>query len=192
MSNFTLDRSHSGLLLVDVQDSLFPYVEHSCEVLKKMQMMIKAAKILGLPIFVTEQYPKGLGSTIHPLKSILDSNQEYYPKTSFSSLKDKTIREKFLSQPLNQWILIGIEAHVCILQTAKDLKAAGKEVVVVNDAISSRSIYDFSTAIADMRDSGIRIISTETAIFEWVGDSQSKEFKAISDLIKQQSCCQCA
>lgn len=190
MSNFTLDRSQTGLLIVDVQERLFPYVDHSCEVLKKMQMMIKGWRILGLPIFVSEQYPQGLGSTIPALKGHLDGSQIYFPKTAFSCLKDRGLREKLLSEPLNQWVVIGIEAHVCILQSAKDLKAAGKQVVVVNDAIASRSIYDFSTAIADMRDAGIRIISTETVLFELMGDSQIKEFKAISELLKQ-SFCQC-
>lgn len=86
--------------------------------------------------------------------------------------------------PTDQWVLIGIEAHVCVLQTAKDLIAEGKQVVVLNDAIGSRSIYDFSTAIAEMRDCGVRITSTETILFELLRNSQAAEFKAMSQLIK--------
>ena len=105
-------------------------------------------------------------------------------KTSFSCIDDDHVKTALLVQPITQWVLIGIEAHVCILQTAKDLLGLGKQVVVLNDAISSRSIYDFSTAIAELRDCGVRISSTETILFELLRDSKSSEFKEISQLIK--------
>ena len=99
-------------------------------------------------------------------------------------MDDDLVKAELLLAPVSQWVLAGIEAHVCVLQTAKDLLEQGKQVVVLNDAISSRSIYDFSTAIAEMRDCGARISSTETVLFELLRDSKAAEFKEISQLIK--------
>lgn len=183
-SNEKLSRQHVGLLVIDVQEKLFPHVENSCHVIQAIQRAVRGFQILGLPIFVTEQYPQGLGGTVAPLKGVLGKNQHYYIKTAFSCLDDEAVRQSLLSQPINQWILVGIEAHVCVLQTAKDLLADHKQVVVLNDAISSRSIYNFSTAIAELRDCGARISSTETVLFELLRDSKATEFKEISQLIK--------
>lgn len=94
------------------------------------------------------------------------------------------IKEAIEKTGKREWIVVGIEAHVCILQTARDLQVAGNRVVVLNDAISSRSIYDYSTAIAEMRDEGIRISSVETLLFELMQDSKCPEFKQVSQLIK--------
>lgn len=182
--NFTLERKRTGLLIIDVQDKLFNQVERSCEVMLAIQKTIKGFQILNLPIFVSEQYPKGLGPTIATIKASLNDEQEYFNKTTFSCLKDPILKEKIRKSKVDQWVLVGMEAHVCVLQTAKDLLADGKEVVILNDAITSRSIYDFSTAIAEMRDSGARISSAETVLFELLVDSQAEEFKEMSRLIK--------
>ena len=182
--NAKLARSSFGLLVVDVQEKLFPYVENSCHVMQSIQKVVRGFQILNLPIFVSEQYPQGLGHTVAPLKGLLGDIVPVMVKTSFSCIDDDHVKTALLVQPITQWVLIGIEAHVCILQTAKDLLGLGKQVVVLNDAISSRSIYDFSTAIAELRDCGVRISSTETILFELLRDSKSSEFKEISQLIK--------
>ena len=184
MSNDKLIRQQVGLLVIDVQEKLFPHVENSCHVIQAIQKAVRGFQILSLPVFVTEQYPQGLGRTVAPLKGILGESQHYYVKTTFSCLDDPHIKETFQAQSITQWILVGIEAHVCVLQTAKDLLASHKQVIILNDAISSRSIYDFSTAIAELRDCGARISSTETVLFELLRDSQAAEFKEISQLIK--------
>lgn len=184
MTILTLQRDRSALLVIDVQDRLFSEVERSCEILLSMQKVIQGFQILHLPIFVTEQYPKGLGSTIATLKACLKDDQEYMSKTTFSCIDEPFIKQKLLNKGINQWVLIGLEAHVCVLQTAKALLAANQEVVVLNDAISSRSIYDFSTAIAELRDCGIRVSSVETVLFELIRDSKAPEFKEMSQLIK--------
>jgi len=184
MVNYKLSREQTGLMVVDVQDKLFAQVERPCEVLQSMNKVIKGFQILKLPIVVTEQYPQGLGGTVASLKAILGSQQEILAKTTFSCFGDELIKKTILESPVNQWILVGIEAHVCILQTAKDLLAANKQVVVLNDGISSRSIFDFSTAIAELRDCGARISSTETVLFELLQDSKAPEFKQISQLVQ--------
>lgn len=179
-----LSRQKCGLMIIDVQDKVFRTVENPCEVMYNMQKAIKGALLLGLPIVVTEQYPQGLGSTIGAIKALLGEKQVYLPKTTFSCLGDAAIKDQILAMPIDQWILVGIEAHVCILQTAMELIEAKKQVVVLNDCISSRSIYDFSTAIAEMRDIGVRVSSTETVLFELIKDSKAAEFKQLSQLIK--------
>lgn len=190
MTNYFLSRESTGLLVIDVQEKLFPLVERSCEVMQAMRMLIQGFQILKLPIVATMQYPKGLGDAVKSLKDCLGSGQKFLEKTAFSCLGDPILKKDLLNMPVKQWVLVGIEAHVCVLQTAKDLLAANKQVVVLNDAISSRSIYDYSTAIAELRDCGARISSTETVLFELLRDSKAAEFKAISELIKSQGCCQ--
>jgi nicotinamidase-related amidase len=182
--NRKLNRATTGLLVVDVQEKLFPYVENSCLVMQTLQKVVQGFQILSLPIYVSEQYPKGLGETVATLKGMLGNIPTFLSKTSFSCLDDDLIKKTLLDASVEQWVVIGIEAHVCVLQTVKDLLEQGKQVVVLNDAISSRSIYDFSTAIAEMRDCGARISSSETILFELLRDSKAAEFKEISQLIK--------
>lgn len=189
--NSSLSKGDTGLLVVDVQEKLFGHIERANDVLSAMLQTIKGFQILRLPIVVTEQYPQGLGHTVPAMKTFLGEGQRYLTKTTFSCMGDDEIRRYILSQPVQQWVIVGIEAHVCVLQTAKGLLSAGKDPVVLNDAISSRSLYDFSTAIAELRDLGIRVSSAETVLFELVRDSKAQEFKAISQLIKEGTpgCC---
>jgi len=182
--NYRLDRKKTGLLVIDVQEKLFPLVERSCEILPMMRKVVRGFQIMNLPIVVTEQYPKGLGHTVASLKACLGEEQTYLEKTCFSCFGDPSIQKLLGDLPISQWVLIGIEAHVCVLQTAKDLLAAGKQVVVLNDAISSRSLFDFSTAIAELRDCGARVSSTEIVLFELLRDAKAPEFKQISEIIK--------
>lgn len=182
--NYKLKREETGLLIIDVQEKLISQVERPCEILYAIQQMIQCFKILQLPIYVTEQYPQGLGDTVVAIKSCLEPEQKYFNKTSFSCLGDPLIKQHLLASSTKQWILVGMEAHVCVLQTAKDFLAEGEQVIILNDAITSRSFYNFSTAIAELRDCGARISSVETVLFELLHDSQAAEFKQISQLIK--------
>ena len=184
MKNMILDRKNTGLLVIDVQDRLFSLVERQCDVTHALELVIKGFKILDLPIVVTEQYPEKMGRTIEVLRTVLGEDYAPFSKRTFSCLGQEELKKKIFDLPVDQWVLVGIEAHVCILQTAKELMMAGKEVVVLNDAITSRSIYDYSTAIAELRDCGGRISSVETILFELLKDSRVSEFKEISQLIK--------
>lgn len=184
MNYLELNIDDSALLIVDVQEKLFPLVERPCEVLEHSLKLIQGCKLLDLPIVISEQYPKGLGNTIPAIKDVAGPNAKTYSKTTFSCLNDPIFEKGILDLPKSQWIVIGIEAHVCILQTVRSLLKANKEVIIANDAISSRSIYDFSTAIAELREMGARISSTETILFELLQDSKHPQFKAFSALIK--------
>lgn len=189
MPLFTLKPDQTAILVVDVQEKIFAAVERGPEVLNTLCKFICGAQLLNIPIIHTEQYPEGLGETVAPLKNLLGISSQPWIKTSFSCLREEKFRSYLQSLPYTQWIVVGIEAHICVLQTVKDLLRMGKDVAVLNDCMTSRSIYDFSTAIAEMRDDGARISCAEAVIFELLQDSLHPQFKAISQFIK--SCCRC-
>lgn len=184
MERYRLSKYDTGLLIVDVQEKLFPHVERNCEVLNVILKLIKGFQTLQCPILVTEHYPKGLGKTVVPILDALGEKTEILAKTTFSCMDDTHFREHLQSLPQTQWVVVGFEAHICILQTCRDLLNLHKHVVVVNDGITSRSIYDFSTAIAELRDFGCRISSYETVLFELIKDSKEPEFKTMSEIIR--------
>lgn len=179
-----LQKENTGLWVIDIQEYLFDKIDRASEILEKICFVLEAASALSLPFIVTEQYPKGLGRTIKPVRERLPKKQVFFSKTAFSGFSDPIIRQAVDSQLVNTWILVGIEAHICVLQTAKDLIGAGKQIVVLNDAISARSVYDFSTALGELRDIGGRISSTETVVYELIRDASSDEFQKLLPLIK--------
>lgn len=176
----------TALWIIDVQEKLFPKVDRSCEILESICFFLEAAKIFEMPIVVTEQYPAGLGKTVAPILQRLPKDQEIWSKTTFSGYRDPEIRKK--AAPIaERWVLVGVEAHICVLQTAKDLLADGKKVVILNDAITSRSLFDFSTALAELKEAGARISSSETLVYEIIGDAASPKFKEILPMVKRDS-----
>lgn len=181
---FTLQRDKAGLLLIDVQEKLFPLIQHRTEALAMMEKVIQGCRLLQLPIAVTEQYPKGLGPTLPDLRKTLGEAQEFWSKCCFSCMGDNELRGKLLSLPVQQWMIIGMEAHVCVFLTARDLIQAKREVVIVADAISSRSDFNYSTAIEEMRSIGARISCSETVMFELMRDSKDPRFKSMSQLFR--------
>jgi nicotinamidase-related amidase len=187
--SFTLQSSQTVLLIVDMQEKIFATVDRGSDILNTLCKLVKGFQILSLPILQSEQYPQGLGPTVPSLKNILGQSYHPWVKSTFSCLDDPDFFNCVISLPYQQWVVTGIEAHICVLQTVKGLLKAGKQVVVPNDTITSRSIYDFSTAIAEMRDAGARISCAETILFELLKDSKHPQFKSISNLIK--TCCDC-
>ncbi|MCH9625339.1 MAG: hypothetical protein S4CHLAM123_05100 [Chlamydiales bacterium] len=179
-----LEKQTTGLWVVDVQEKIFPLVDRSCQVMESICFAIRAARALGLSIFVTEQYPQGLGNTLSAVKNFLPEGQQIYSKTTFSGYRDPSIIKAVDETQIQTWILIGVEAHVCVLQTAKDLIYAKKNVIVLNDAVSSRSLFDFSTAMGELRDAGSRLSSSESVFYELIGDAASADFKSFLPLVK--------
>lgn len=176
-------QTKAALLIVDVQEKGYSFMEHSREVMHKMLQAVKGFQILRMPIYVTEQGNND--DTAIPLKRLLGPTQVYFTKTTFSVLGDDSLRHVLLDSGIAQWVIIGAEAHVSILQTARDFVIANKQAVVLNDAISSRSIYDFSTAIAEMREMRVRVSSTETVLFELLKGSDSSEYGLIKQLVTE-------
>ncbi len=172
----------TGLLIIDVQEKLFPSIERNCEVLDRLMFLVRGMQILELPVLVTEQ--ENLGSTLDHITNLLPANYPSFQKSHFSCLEDPAIRHYIEQSDLTQWVLCGLETHICVYQTARDLRLLGKDVLIANDATSSRSIFDFSTAIAEMRDLKVRISCTELILFELLKSSHSPYFPQMLALLK--------
>ena len=176
------DPKKTGLLLIDIQENLFPFIERGQEVIHCLSKLVKTAQLLSVPIVCTEQFR--LGPTLPIIQSW--GIPQAIEKSTFSCVRSEAVEKVLKESPVEEWILCGIEAHICILQTAKDLLKMGKKVSIPNDAISSRSIFDFSTAIAELRDVGARITSSEIILFEWIKDSQHPKFKEFLSIVKEE------
>lgn len=179
-----IEAAKSCLLIVDMQEKLLPAIHDFERVLEKCVLLLQVAEKLDLPLIVTEQYPKGLGPTVPELES---KNATVFEKLSFSGYNDDKIRKHFETlddSGFKQVIVCGIEAHVCVLQTALELKQAGFEVFVVADACSSRAKQSATLAFSRLRHNGVQVVDTEMALFELAGKAGTPEFKALSALIK--------
>ena len=137
-----LEKEKSCLLLIDVQEKLMPHVQNNQAVLERCQWLMRLAKELGVPQLVTEQYPKGLGPTVEPLR-VFVSQDEVVSKVDFSCFRTPEFKQQLQRLQKKQLLLIGIETHVCVLQSALDLRQADYEVFVAVDAVSSRSELDY-------------------------------------------------
>lgn len=176
-----LDPKHTGLLLVDLQVRLTPLMQRAEEVVHVAKTLVKGARLLQLPIIVAEQYPQGLGETIPELKQCLPKDQIYLPKTTFSCLGDQQIASQLKQLNRRHWLVIGIETHVCVLQTVRDL---GDQGVVIREGVSSRHLHDEESALSEMAGWGVRLTTLETVLFEMLQDSRSPAFKAVSAWIR--------
>lgn len=174
-----LDAEQSCLLLIDMQTKLLPAIHEQQQLTANCVWLLKLAQECGVPIIATEQYPTGLGPTIAELKAIIPE-ENFMSKTVFSCAADKNCLAKINLAEKPQIILLGIEAHVCVLQTALELKALNKEVFIISDAISSRNLLDKKLALKRMRAAGIHIVSKEMVFFEWLRDSKHSKFKELS------------
>jgi nicotinamidase-related amidase len=181
-----IDPQKSILLLVDVQERLLPAMQVPEGVESRCGILLRAAKALDVPVTVSEQYPKGLGHTVPRLAAEF-GNAPVFEKLSFSCWKNAAIKDHLIGHHERQRplvIIAGIEAHVCVLQTAIDLAAAGFGVFAVADAMSSRAASSMSLAHERMRQNGISIVNTEMVVFEWLKQAGTAEFKALSALVR--------
>jgi nicotinamidase-related amidase len=181
------------LIVVDMQTKVLDKVERAKEIVLAAQVTIQSMHLLNCPVVFTEQYPEGLAKIDPHVSKCMLPQDKVFSKTAFSCMKDAAIRDYLLDSYKKKIVLIGIEAHVCIYQTAKDLIEEGFEVTILNDVISSYSLYDYSTAIALMRDLGVTISSLETFLFSLLEDAKHPKFKEVQALIKDKrekpSCC---
>lgn len=178
-----LNTENSLLFVVDVQDRLVGMLKNSEEIAKNNSILTKAAKSLGVPVIVSEQYPRGLGSTIFEVRENVEENC-IFEKTSFSALKEQSIDSKLSELNRNNIILTGIETHICVYQTALALLEKGYNVYVVKNACSSRKTKDYRTALELMRDFGAKLTCVETVLFELLESSNHPNFREIQALIK--------
>ena len=181
-----LDSAKSTLLLIDMQERLLPAMDGFEEVERRCGIVLKAAKALQVPVAVSEQYPKGLGHTVAGLKADI-GNAPVFEKLDFSCWRDAALKRHLINhhehgRPLV--IVAGIEAHVCVLQSAIDLAMAGFGVFAVADAMASRTPASKALALERMRESGVHVVNTEMAVFELLGKAGTAEFKSLSGLIR--------
>ena len=170
-------------LIIDFQEKLFPFIFESEKLLKNVPILIEGLKVLGIKIFVTEQYVKGLGLTVDPIAMALGDIKRV-EKSSFSCCDEPRVMEDLALASKDNIIIAGIESHVCVLQTVIDLIGNGYRAVVVEDCISSRKENDKIMAVERMRQEGAVITTYESLLFELLRYSGTEEFKAISKLIK--------
>ncbi len=178
-----LRRDQAVLLVVDVQERLHPVMWNKERVEANVARLLRAFQVLSLPVFVTEQYPKGLGPTITALRELVPDLRPY-EKLHFSCCAVWPLMRDLQDLGRFQVVLCGIEAHVCILQTAMDLLHSGYQVHVPADAVSSRRELDWQIALDRMRRSGVVVTTTEAALFELLEVAGTTEFKQISQLVK--------
>jgi nicotinamidase-related amidase len=176
-----LDRGRAALAVIDVQEAFRPAVLEFERVADNVAVLIQGARILGLPVLVTEQYPKGLGHTAPEVAAHL-GNVAAFEKLCFSAFDADGFPAALDDR--DQVVLCGIEAHVCVNQTAEDLLATGREVHVVQDAVSSRTVQNRELGLHKMERSGATLTSVETALFELLREAGTPEFKQVQALIK--------
>ena len=172
-----------ALVVIDIQGKLAQLMHRKESLFENAQKLIKGVQILGIPVIVTEQYPKGLGPTI-PEIAALFPNFRPLPKVAFSCCGDEGFQRELPAVNRRQIIICGIEAHVCVYQTTVDLLASGYEVEVVADVVSSRTAENRELALQRMRDEGARITSVEMVLFELMKVAEGPKFKEVSKIVK--------
>src|SRR4051812_15212725 len=180
----TLDAGRTALAIIDVQESFRAHIQDFSELAARCALVAHASRLLGVPVVVTEQYPKGLGRTASEICEVLPEDFEPVEKTAFSSCGAQTFVSRLEEAGARQILLCGIEAHVCVNQTAHDLLARGLQVHVLTDCVSSRKAQNRQVGIEKMMRSGAIPSSTELALFELMRDARHEQFKAIQKLIK--------
>lgn len=178
-----LKKESTALLIIDLQEKILPVIRNIDSVLDNAIKLIKGFKTLNLPIYFTEQYPKGLGPTS---QKILSELQGYHAiqKMSFSCFGAEELFNELKSKKLHQIVIAGVESHVCVQQTVLDLLANDFQVNVAADAVSSRREFDFLIALDRMRTLGAEITTTESILFELLEVCGTPEFKEISKIVK--------
>ena len=176
-----LDINNCCLLIIDLQERLLPYIFNKEKIKHHTNKLVELSVALNIPIIYTEQYPKGLGYTVNCLKKKLtDSNSKKFEKTTFSAYENQDLK-KFLTQiNKKQIIILGVESHICVLQTAIDLLQNNKQVYIVEECVGSRRLVDVNIGLKRMIKNGASLINFEMIFFELIRDSKNQFFKKLS------------
>ncbi len=177
-----MNRDDTALLVVDMQEKLVQLIRRHEALVWNVGRLIDGAKILGLPVLATEQYPKGLGPTSAELAAKLGTISA---KLAFSCGECGELFEELGQKGIHRILVCGIETHVCVQQTVHDLLAAGFRVYLAVDAVGARGQLDYEIALRRMDSAGATLTTVEAALFEWCDVAGTPEFKQISNLVKQ-------
>ena len=179
-----INENNTKILCIDIQEKLVNMLKCSTEIASNAYKILKAAAILNVDTFLTEQYPKGLGATVETLREALPENTQYFEKTAFSALENNDVLEALKNSGKKQVVIFGIETHICVSQTTNALIQDGFEVSVIRDACGSRSELEYSAGLERMKDNGAHVLTTEIALFEWLKGAKHSKFKEVQMLIK--------
>ncbi len=178
-----LEKVRTALVVVDMQEKFRPLIAGMDEIVRNCGRLIRFCDRLDLPIVITEQYPQGLGRTLPELAELVP-NVAPIEKVSFSCAGDSHFTTRLQSLRRDQVVLCGIETHVCVYQTAYDLRAAGLHVALAADAIGSRLATNREIGLARMRELGAQLMSTEMIMFEILRVAGTPDFKAVADVLR--------
>lgn len=186
MSTLRIEREDAICVAVDLQERLLPAMYESKTVEENNVRLLKGMKVLGIPTIVTQQYTKGIGETVSSVKEALGDveNFEHIEKTSFSCMDEPEFVKAIESFDKGTVILTGIEAHICVEQTALDLIKEGYNVALVTDCIQSRNPQNKERSIMRLANAGVIITTYESVLYELLKNSKAPEFKAISAIVK--------
>jgi nicotinamidase-related amidase len=174
-----LEPKTTALVVVDIQEKLAPAMEQGAftRLVKSTDLLLTAAKLLGVPTIATEQYPKGLGRTIDAIQL---GDVPRVEKTAFSAIDAPEVARFVSSRSPRAVVVVGVETHVCVFQTVRDLAARGYEVHVPHDAVASRRDDDRRTGLELMQRAGAIVTASETVVFDWLQKAEGEAFKALS------------
>ncbi|OZI26081.1 hypothetical protein CAL26_01640 [Bordetella genomosp. 9] len=182
-----LDAGHAQLLVVDMQERLLPAMARPERLAARAAALLEGARDVDVPVIVSEQHPKGLGPTTASLREVLPAQAALHAKRVFSCMREPALAQAIRAQGAagrRQVVVAGVETHVCVLQTALELRQEGYEVYVAADAAGSRRDEDRDFALERLRVEGVRIVTTEMVLFEWLGSADAPAFKSVSARIK--------
>ena len=175
----------SVIVFIDMQEKLLCAMPESMKnTITRQKILLESAKLLQVPVVVTEQYPKGLGYTIAELSDIFDPSWPLLEKTTFSCLGATQVRMELEKKNIDTVILAGVETHVCVLQTAIDSLAKGFQTVILKDAVNSRKNIDMETGIETAKAAGVHFLTVESLVFMLMKDSKHPAFRDVSKLLR--------
>jgi len=176
-----LTAQHGALLVVDMQEKLLAAMPDRDAVIEQIVRLIRGAKEMKIPVWATEQYPRGLGPTVVPIAELVP---ERPTKLTFQCCAVPRLLEQLYGRHIRHVTVVGIEAHVCVAQTALELLDLGFRAQIPADAIASRNRFDWEVTIRRLEQAGATISTTEAVLFEWLESADRPEFKAISAMVK--------
>lgn len=181
-----LNPQRACVLIIDMQEKLLPLIRRHDRVVRAGRKLLDGVRIFGLPVLVTEQYPKGLGRTVGEIREAWDADRvSVLEKPTFSCWAHPPVREALLALDRPQIIISGIETHVCVQQTALDLVSRDYDVFVCADAAGSRGRVDHKQALHRMRYEGVAVTTVESVLFELCGRCDAPKFKQMLEVIKR-------
>ena len=178
-----LVQQDTGLIVIDVQGKLARLVDNSDAMIDSIATMIRAMQTLSIPVLFVEQLPDKLGATVEELNQFIPAG-EAFAKATFSALRTEGIEQQVKALNRSQWLVCGIEAHICVYQTVIDLLASGKQVHLLSDCVSSRNPANKQLALQKMQGAGAQLTGVEMALFELLERADTEQFKSILPLIK--------